>query len=89
MYDFIVRIMYNILYYNRGLDFCAAIVQLHRKYYLYYIVLHLSSDFCAAYLDYSAALTQKLRALAAPTKLVVATASRCPPPLKIQLWSSC
>ena len=60
-----------------------------RTHSLYYLVLRCSSDLCAAYLDYSAALTQKLRALAAPTELVAATASHFPPPLKSQWWCSC
>ena len=55
-------------------------------YSLYYLVLRVRSDLCAVYLDYFAALKQILRALAAPTKLVAATASRHPPPLNIQWW---
>ena len=51
---------------------CSHLVQLYHMYPLYYLVL---SVFCASYLDYFAALTQILRALAAPTQLVLATAS--------------
>ena len=57
-------------------------------YYLYNFVLCCSSDLCAAYLDYSDALTQTLCALAAPTQLVAATDSPRPPPLKSQWWRS-
>ena len=57
------------------------IVQLYCTYSLYYLVLHCSSDLCAAYLDYSATLTQ-------PTYLVAATASHHPPPLNCQWWRS-
>ena len=64
------------------------IVQLYCTYYLHYLVLHCSSDLQAAYLDYSAALTQTLRTLAALTELVAATDSRRPPPLNIQWWLS-
>ena len=76
------------MYYITGSDFCAAIVQLYRIYYLYYLILHVSSYFCVVYLCYFAALTQILRALAAPTQLVKATVSHLPPPLKIQWWRS-
>ena len=61
---------------------CVAIVQLYRMYSLYYPVLRVSSDLCAVYLYYFAAPTQILRALAAPTQLVPATASHRLPPLK-------
>ena len=47
-------------------------------YSLYYRVLCCSSDLCAAYLDYSAALTQTLHDLEAPTGLVTAMSSRQP-----------
>ena len=67
---------------------CAAIVQLYHIYYLYYLVLRVSSDFCAVYLYYFDAPTQILRALAAPTQLVPATASHRPPPLNSQWWRS-
>ena len=49
--------------------------------FLYYPVLRFRSDLCTAYLDYSAALSQILHALAAPKKLVAATASRRLPTL--------
>ena len=69
--------MYSLYYLvqNYSSDFCAAIVQLYCTHYLYYLVLHFSLDLCAAYLDYFAALTQKLCAHAAPTESVAATAS--------------
>ena len=70
-------------------DLCAAIVQLYRTYYLYYLLLRVSSYLSAAYLYYFDALTQIIRALAAPTKLVPANASCHPPPLKSQWWRSC
>ena len=57
-------------------------------YYLYYLVLHFSSDLCAAYLDYSADLTQILRALAAPIKLVASTTSHFRMPLPVACRSS-
>ena len=59
-------------------DFCAAIVQFYRTYSLYYLVLCVSSNLCAAYLYYFADMTQILIALAASTQLVPATASRRP-----------
>ena len=61
------------MYYIRGSDLCAAMVQLYRTYPLYYLVLRVSSDLCAAYFYYFAALTQILRTLTAPTQLVPAT----------------
>ena len=76
--------MYTILYYIIGSNLCVAIVQLYHTYYLYYLVLHVSSDLCAAYLDYSSGPTQIICALAAPTQLVLATASHCPQPLNSQ-----
>ena len=57
-------------------------------YYLYYPVLRYSLDLCAAYLDYSADLTQTLLAPAAPTELVADTASLLQLRLKTQWWSS-
>ena len=59
-----------MLYYIRGSNFFAAIVQLYRTYSLYYPVLCVSSDSCALYLYYFASPTQILRVLAAPTQLV-------------------
>ena len=56
----------------------AAIVQLYRTYYLYYLVLRVSSNFCADDLYYFASPTKILRALAVPTQSVPATASRRP-----------
>ena len=81
-------ILYTILYHIRGLDLCAAIVQLYRTYYVYYFALRVSFDLCAVYLYYFVAPTQILRALAAPMKLVPATASHHPPLLKSQWWRS-
>ena len=85
-YNFILCILYTILYYIRGLHLCAAIVQLYRMYYLYYLVISVSSDLCAAYLNYFAALAQLIRALADPTQLVPAPASCRPPLLNVQWW---
>ena len=59
---------------------------MYRTYSLYYLVLHCSSDLCAAYLDNSAALTQSLRALSALTQLVEATDPHYPPTLKMEWW---
>ena len=67
----------------------ASIVQLYCTYYLYYIVLCVSSDLCALYLYYFASPTQILGVLAAPTQLVLVTTSYSPPPLKIQRWRYC
>ena len=53
-----------------------------------FFVLRVSSYLCAAYLYYSAAMTQILRALAAPTQLVPDTAFCCPMSLKSQWWRS-
>ena len=61
---------------------CAAIVQFYRMYYLYYLVLRVSSNFCAAYLYYFAALTEIIRALVSPAQLVPATDSSRLSPLK-------
>ena len=83
-YNCIVCIIYTILYYIRGSDLCAAIVQLYRTYDLYYLVLRASSDLFAVYLYYFDALTQILRALAALTLLVPSTTSHRPPPLNSQ-----
>ena len=52
LYNCIVCILYNIMYYIRGLDLCAAIVQFYCTYSLYYLVLHVSSEFCSVYLYY-------------------------------------
>ena len=54
---------------------CAAIVQLYRMYYLYYLVICVSFNSCAVYLYYFASPTQILRVLAAPKQLVPATTS--------------
>ena len=59
-----------MFYYIRGSHLCASIVQLHCTYSLYYLVLCVSSDLCAVYLYYFAAMTQIIRALAALTQLV-------------------
>ena len=67
---------------------CAAIVQLDRTYYLYYLVLRFNSDLCAAYLDYYATLTQILRALVALTQLVASTTSRLRPVLPVACHTS-
>ena len=67
---------------------CAAIVHFYRTYYLYYPVISFSSDLCAAYLDYYAALTQILRYLAAPTQLVASTTSRRHPLLLVPRHTS-
>ena len=48
-YNCIVCILYTILYYIRGSDLCAAIVQLYCTYYLFYPVLPISYNFCAVY----------------------------------------
>ena len=58
------------------------------SYYLYYLVLNFSSDLCAAYLGYSADLTQILRTLAAPKQLVAATTFHFCPPLPVACCSS-
>ena len=88
LYNCILCILYTILYYIRGSHLCAAIVQFYRTYYLYYLVLRVSSDLYAVYLYYFAAPTQIIRALAAPMQLVPATTSHRPPPLKSQWWLS-
>ena len=49
---------------------CAAIVQPHLTYSIYYLVLRVSYDLCAVYLYYFDAFTQIFCALVAPTKLV-------------------
>ena len=77
------------MYLIRGSHLCAAIVQFYCTYYLYYLVLCVSSDLCALYLYYFPSLTQKLRILAALTQLVPATTAHSPPPLKSQWWRSC
>ena len=82
-------IIYTLLYYIRGLDLCAAIVQLYCTYSLYYLVLCVSYNLCAVYLHYFAAPTQILHALAALTQLVTAITYHSPSPLNIQWWRSC
>ena len=62
---------------------CADIVQLYCTYHLYYLVLRFSLDLCAAYLDYSAGLTQILHEFAAPTQFVVENTYFHHPPLPI------
>ena len=51
-------------------------------YSSYYLVLNYSSDLCAAYLDYSADLTQTLLNVAAPMELLSDNDSCLPLPLK-------
>ena len=53
---------------------CAAIVQLYHTYYLYYLVILVSSNLCAAYLYYFAALKKILYTLTSLTNW-------CQPPL--------
>ena len=87
--QFIVCILYTILYYIRGSYLCAAVVCLYRTYDLYYLVLRASSNFSAVYLYYFAALTQILRAPFSAESMEKSTASHRPPPLKSQWWRSC
>ena len=77
------KLQTTVLYCIRGSDLCTAIVKLYHMYYLYHLVPSFSSYLCAAYLDYSAALTQILRAFAAPTQFVAATTSWRWPPLPV------
>ena len=56
---------------------------------MYYLILRVSYDFCAAYLYYFSNLTKILRSLEVPMQLVPATASCRPSPIKIQWWHSC
>ena len=46
-YNCILRILYAILYYVRGSDFCAAVVKLYRTYSLRYLLIRVGSDLCA------------------------------------------
>ena len=55
-------------------------------YCLYYLILGVNWDLCAAYLYYFAALTQIIRALEARMQLVPAMSACHPSPLKIQWW---
>ena len=77
------------MYYIKGSDLCAAIVQFYHPYYLYYLVLCVSFNLCAIYFYCVASPTQIIRALAALTQLVPATASHRPSPLRSQWWRSC
>ena len=81
-------IIYTTVYYGRGSDLCATIVQFYCTYSLYYLVLCFSLNLCVAYLYYFSSLTQIICTLAAPTQLVAATTSSRPPHLKIQWWHS-